>query len=75
MALGPHGVGAVAWVAGGQIWFTYRGSATQRFSSPRRLAGPGPASGLRLAAGPGGRLLAVWAAGTTRTTLWASQLG
>ena len=75
VALGPHGVGAVAWVAGGQIWFTYRGSATQRFSTPQRLAGPGPASGLRLAAGPGGRLLAVWAAGTTRTTLWASQLG
>jgi hypothetical protein len=74
VALGPHGMGAVAWVAGGQIWFTYRGSVTQHFSAPRRLAGPGPASGLRLAAGPGRRMLAVWSAGTTRTTLWASQL-
>jgi hypothetical protein len=74
VALGPRGAGAVAWVRGGQIWVTYRASATRRFSAPQRLAGPGPASGLRLAAGPGGRLLAVWAAGTTRTTLWASQL-
>ena len=42
---------------------------TQRFSAAARLSGPGPASGLTLAAGPGGRVLAVWVAGSTRTTV------
>ncbi len=73
VAIGPHGGAAIAWVQGGRIYVTRRGSGTQRFSKPQRLAGPGPVSGLRLAAGPGGRLLAVWVAGTTRTTVWASQ--
>ena len=67
-------------------WAPWPGSSAVRSGSPTGarqpsasrppsvLPVPGPASGLRLAAGPGGRLLAVWVAGTTRTTLWASQL-
>ena len=74
VALGPHGAGAVAWVRGGQIWVTLRASAGRRFSAPQRLAGPGPAFGLRLAAGFCAGLLAVCgSAGTTRTTVWASK--
>ena len=74
VAVGAHGAAVIAWVWGGHVYFTRRSSGSQRFSAPARLTGPGPASGLTLAAGPGGRMLAVWAAGTTRTTLWASEL-
>ena len=74
VAVGAQGAAVIAWVQGGHIYFTRRSSGTQRFSTPARLTGPGPATGLTLAAGPGGRVLAVWAAGTTRTTVWASEL-
>lgn len=74
VAVGAHGTAVIAWVQGGHINVTRRSSSTQRFSAAARLSGPGPASGLTLAAGPGGRVLAVWAAGSTRTTVWASEL-
>ena len=74
VAVGANGAAAVAWVQRGRIYITRRGSSNRRFSTPVRLPGPGPASSLSLIAGPSGRLLAVWAAGTQRSTVWASEL-
>lgn len=74
VAVGANGAAAVAWVQGGRIYVTRRVSWNRRFSTPVRLIGAGPASNLSLIAGPSGRLLAVWAAGTQRTTVWASEL-
>lgn len=74
VAVGARGAAVVGWVQDGHIEVVRRDSSARRFSAPARLAGPGPASQLKLAAGPSGRMLAVWAAGTRTTTIWASEL-
>lgn len=74
VAVGDHGAAVIAWVTGGRIYVSRRGSSSRHFSAPVRLAGPGPVTGLHVIAGPSGRMLAVWVAGTYRTTIWASEL-
>jgi hypothetical protein len=72
VAVGRGGQAVVGWVQHGHVMVTARAGATRRFASPKRLAGPGTATGLTLAAAPDGRVAAAWSESAATTSFLAS---
>jgi len=63
-AVAPDGTRFVGWISGGHVLAAVAGARASSFAAPHLVSGTSYAADLRLAGGPRGSALAVWAQGT-----------